>query len=591
MTAFVIQNFIGEQPRIVPRFLDDRAAQSAYDTRLDNGALAPWRRSAVEDTDDAADAVDWQTLYKHGASWLGWDDVVHAVPGPVAQDRLYFTGDTAAGKPQMRVSSTDYDLALEAPASALTLSKTGSPSGDVITRIYTYTWVTDFGEESAPAPASDPIEWQEGETIELDNFEDVSSTQPGRNITKQRIYRSQTGQEGTFFYLIAERTAAASTYDDTVAVDGFQEALPSTDYDAAPDDLEGLIALPNGMMAAFAGRKVYFSEPYKPHAWPEKYILTTNVDIMGLGASANSVIVLTEGQPYLIQGSSPETMQMVEIEQNLPCINKRSIVDLGYAIAYATYEGLVIVDAAGGFSIATRNLFSRQDWEYYNPDTMVAAQLSGRYVAFYDRTLESGQSDKGGMIIDTSGEGFLIRTNTKASAAYYDVPSSDLFYVDPDTGYIMQFDADNASRKTLSWKSKRFTLPRPENLSAILIDAESDLSDAELEAYEAELAVISAANEVLIAAGPIGGAMGASIVNTYAINRDALEPTPNQSPDSVNVTVYADQETFHTVTRTNQIVRLPGGKTAREWEIDVSANVVVDRIAMATTVDELKALA
>ena len=590
MTSFVMQNFIGEQPRIVPRYLDDRAAQAAYNTRLDNGALSPWRRSATEDTDDAADAVDWQTLYRHGANWLGWDDVVHAVPGPVAQDRLYYTGDSAAGKPQMRVSSTDYDLALAPPASALTLSKSGTPSGDVITRIYTYTWVTDFGEESAPAPASDPIEWQDGETITLDNFEDVSSTQPGRNITKQRIYRSQTGQEGTFFYLIAERSASDSTFDDTVAVDGFQEALPSTDYDAAPDDLEGLIALPNGMMAAFAGRKIYFCEPYKPHAWPEKYILTTNVDIMGLGAAGSSVVVMTEGQPFLIQGSSPETMQMIEVEQNLPCINKRSIVDLGYAIAYASHEGLVIVDASGGFSIATRNLFNRQDWQSYNPDTMIAAQLSGRYFAFYERILSTGQTDAGGMIIDTSGEGFLIRTDTRASAVFYEIGSSDLFFVDPVTGYIMQFDAEEASRRTLYWKSKRFTLPRPENMAAILVDAEAALTDEEAQAYEAELAAIAAANAALIAAGPIGGAIGAKAINVLAVNGDILEQPPSQAPDSVTVTVYANQEAFHTVTRTNRVVRLPAGKSAREWEVDVSANVRIDRIAMATTVDELKAI-
>ncbi|WP_421849890.1 hypothetical protein [Oricola sp.] len=588
MTALVMQGFIGEQPRIVPRYLDERAAQSAFNTRLDNGALAPWRRSAVENTDDAAIAVGWKTLFKHGADWLGWNTVVHAVPGPVAEDRLYYTGD---GVPKLRHSSTDYNLALNPPASALSTAKSGSGSGDIITRLYTYTWVTGFGEESEPAPASDPIDWQSGETVTLSGFEDVSATQPGRNITKQRIYRSQTGQTGTFFYLIAERTASSADFVDDIAVDGFQEILPSTDYNAPPDGLEGLIELPNGMMAAFNGRKVYFCEPYQPHAWPEKYIITVSHDIMGLGAVGNTVVVMTTGQPSIIQGTSPETMQEVELEQNLPCINKRSIVDLGYAIAYASHEGLVAVDAAGGFSIATRNLFNRRDWESYNPASMVAAQLSGRYFAFYERTLSSGQLDKGGMIIDTSGEGYLIRTDTRASAVCYDLATSDLFYVDPETGYVKQFDANDASRRTLYWKSKRFTLPRPENMAAILVDAESDLSETEQSAYAAELAAIEAANNALIAAGPIGGAFNASLVNAYALNGDALEMPPSQSPDSVNVTVYADKEPLHTLTRTNQVVRLPGGKSAREWEVDVSANVQIDRILMATNVDELKVIA
>lgn len=583
MTAIVLQGFIGEQPRIVPRYLDQRAAQSAFNARLDDGALSPFRRSATIKS-DAAGAEDWMALVLHGADWLGWDTFVHAVAGPVAEDRLYIMGD---GAPKMRYLGIEYALAVPRPATALTTSKSGSGTGDVITRTYTYTWVSDLGEESEPAPASNAMDWQDGETITLAGF---GATPPDRRITKQRIYRSQTGQVGTFFYLIAERNAATTGFDDTVAIDAFQEPLPATDYNAPPDDLEGLIALPNGMMAAFAGRKVYFCEPYQPHAWPEKYVLTTNAEIMGLGAVANSIIVMTAGQPHFIQGTAPESMQMTEIEQNLPCINKRSIVDLGYAIAYASHDGLVVVDASGSFRIATQNLFNRQEWEAHNPQTMVGAQLSGRYFAFYERVRASGQADKGALIIDVSGDGYLIRTDTRASAAWYDIAGSRLYYVDPDTGYIREFDAQNASRRSLYWRSKLFVLPRPENFAAILVDSESALSDQEVIAAEAEKQAISQANDALIADGPIGGGFNESMVNTIPLNGDNLEPIPDQTPDQAALTIYADGEVLHTTVRTGKAVRLPAGKTARKWEIDVSANVRIDRIAMANTVDELKAL-
>ena len=118
--------------------------------------------------------------------------------------------------------------------------------------------------------------------------------------------------------------------------------MPSLSYNTPPDELEGLIALPNGMMAAYVGKKLYFSVPYQPHAWPEKYVLTVEHEIMGLGAMGTSIVVTTEAHPYLVSGSTPESMVSQKIEQNLACINKRSVVDLGYAIAYASNNGLVV---------------------------------------------------------------------------------------------------------------------------------------------------------------------------------------------------------------------------------------------------------
>lgn len=54
------------------------------------------------------------------------------------------------------------------------------------------------------------------------------------------------------------------------------------------------------------------------------------------------------------------------------------------------------------------------------------------------------------------------------------------------------------------------------------------------------------------------------------------------------VGVYADHELIASVTRANRIVRLPSGFKARVWEIDVFADVRVEQIVMAKTIDELK---
>lgn len=579
MPAIKLTGFSGEQPRIVPRLMPDTAAQAATNCRLDDGALTPFRKPAfVVDTGES----DALTIYKLGVDWLTWPTRVNAAPGPVAADRLYYTGD---GAPKMLVSGEEFPLAVSAPGAALTATLGGSGSGDVVTRLYVYTWVTDFGEESEPSPASNEIQWQPGNSVTLSGF---ASTPAGRNITKQRIYRSQTSTSGTGLYLIEERSASTGDYSDTVAVDAFQELLPSLEWNAPPDDLKGLIALPNGMMAAFRGKQLYFSEPWHPHAWPEKYVLTTDTEIVGLGAMGLSLVILTKGQPYMAAGSTPDTMQMEKIEANLPCINANSIVDLGFAIAYASNEGLVAVKPDGSCAIATANIFSVDDWRRISPETMVGGQISGRYAAFYSNTLVDGTKLVGTLLIDLSGSSFLIRSSASATAAFYDVASGALFFLKRGTTGVYRFDSPDADRETLYWKSKQFVLPYEENFGAIRIDVDDAESDEDKANAAAARAAVIASNEALIAAGSILGELNAAPLNTVPFAGDILEPLPGQS-GALSVRVYADQVAVATITKGNRALRLPAGFRARTWEIDVSANIQVQQIMVAKTMDELKA--
>lgn len=589
MPVIKLAGFSGEQPRVIPRLMPEASAQSAVNTKLDDGALTPMRRSAfVANADSAA----YQTIYRHRDEWLGWDSVVNAAPGPVADDRLYYTGN---GAPKLLVEGVSYNLAVPRPKTALTVyfegeffspPSTEPPEPRIIfyTRLYCYTWVTSLGEESEPSDVSDTIEWSAGKKVELFGFETPPA---GRLITKQRIYRSQTGQTGTYFYLIAERNVTTSLFLDEVPVDGFQEPLPSVSWNAPPDGLSGLTALPNGMMAAFVGRRLYFCEPFRPHAWPEKYVLTLDTDIVGLGAVGSTILVLTTGQPYFVQGATPESMQMQRIEANFPCINARSIVDLGYAIAFASNEGLVVATGDGQMKIATPNIFSRDDWLALSPHTMIGAQIDGRYVAFYSATGSDGEQDEGMLLIDLSGTSYLIRSDAKASAAVYDVPTSALYYLEAGSNDIRQFDAPNARRLVYYWKSKEFVLPYPENFGAILIDTDRPLVVPD-PLIDDDVAAVIAANRILIAAGSIGGDLAADVIGAYSVAGDMLGYVPKPVVDVFNVRIYADKKAVAEIKTVNTVVRLPSGFTARTWEVDVSSDVQVQRIAMAKSVDELR---
>lgn len=568
--------FSGEIPKLIARLLPDSAAQLAENVRLDDGGLTPVRK--LKPVQTIPDMTGIKTIHKFNDEWLAWDSVVNAVPGPVATDRLYYTGD---GVPKMRVGSTVYNLAVPYPGTALTAATSGSGTGDVITRLYVYTWVTDFGEESEPCPVSNAINWQSGMTTTLSGF---ASTPAGRNITKQRIYRSQSSsQSGTDMFLIAERNASTSNFTDIYSPTQFAEVLPSRDWNAPPDDLQGLIAMPNGMMVGFTGKQLCFCEPFRPHAWPEKYRLTTAYGIVSLAAFGTTVVAGTEGYPYIATGNSPDSMIEEKSETVLPCINARGMVDLGYSAAYPSNDGLVVISAQGA-GVATENLFTRKTWQKLSPSTLVSGQFAGRYFASYEYLEIDNTIYQGTIILDLAGrQPFIIRAPWRADAFFYDLPSSQLFVLIDNT--IYEYDALGQENEIMTWRSKPFVMPSPASFGAIRIDGLTALSNEEEAARQAAILAIQLANNTLFSETSMGAEVDGSAVDTFAIGGDGLQPYPAEK--FATVTIYGDGTPIRVTAKIGEAVRIPGSIRARVWEIQVNGTAEIEAVKMATTMREL----
>lgn len=576
MPVIKISAFAGEKPLINARLLPDTAAASAANVRLDDGALTPTRKSSYTGADVA---IGSRTIYRHGSDWLSWATDVNAAPGPIAEDRLYYTGD---GVPKMRVGGTVYPLALAAPTATPVATVSGTGSGDTVSRTYAWTWVTSFGEESAPSPASVIVDWKPGQTVTISGF---SATPSGRSITKQRIYRSQTGTSGTYLYLIAERAASAGNYVDNVAVDAFQEVLPSSGWTPPPAGLSGLISMPNGMMAAFLGRDVLFCEPWMPHAWPDRYTMTCDTEVVGLAALGSVLIVMTKGAPYIMSGSHPDSVQSQKLETNFACINARGIVNLGFAVCYPSSIGLVAVGADGSVKLATAQLFSRDDWLGFSPTTIVSGQHAGAYVMCYDTVTAENERYAGAMLINVGAE-FVVRSSELMSALFFDENEAALYFIKPGGGNVYRFDDPDASPETYYWQSKQFWTTRPINFGAILVDFDDGTDIQTLANIAAERAEIEAANAAMIAGGLLNAALNSLPLNVGTFSGDALLPFPDYASAVINV--YADGVLVRSMPVGTKIERLPGKRTARLWEISVSSNVQVTQIIMAGTIDELR---
>lgn len=581
MTVLKLTGFAGEAPRVAPRLLPDNAAQLARSVRLEDGTLAPFRNLSSVATLTPSPPAVVKTLYRHLTDWLYWTTTVHAVPGPVATDRLYYTGD---GVPKMRVGSTIYDLKVPSPTAALTGTPAGVGAGTVYTRLYVYTFVTAYGEESAPNPISNEVSWQAGQTVTLSGFQ---SAPGGRNITLQRIYRSQTGTSGgTVLYLIAERAASNTNYVDSIAADAVGEPLPSLDFDPPPDDLHNLVGLPNGMMAAISGKDLCFSEPWQPHAWPIKYRLTLDYPGTGLGCYGTTLVVGTTGTPYLCGGSAPDVMVLEKLELNLPCLNSAGMVDLGYTVVYPSHDGLVQV-TGGGASVPTAALFTRDQWLQLDPANLVCGQFYGRFFASYSYTDRDGMLQEGTLLLDLTGsQPFVIRSQHKADAFFYDITSGALFLAIGDTVY--EFDAQDAIDDTYTWRSKAYIFPAPTNFGALLFEIDDRDDPDALAAYAAAVAEVAAFNTALFATGDIGGALNGSILDGLVLGGDLLHTLPAGPQIAVNV--YADSTLIATLTTPETMQRLPSTRRARQWEVEVTGNIRMTELTMAGTGQELRSI-
>jgi hypothetical protein len=534
-----IDTFLGEIPRLDPRKLPPGGAQIARNISLSEGTIKPLATLSVAGLAGAGDPpVDFIPF---GGAYLPFENPVTYALGPVASTRLYFAEEGAVPKIRLIISNTVDELALPTPSVRPLLSiesaapdpADGQDPLPVETVVMCYTWVSDLGEETPPSPISLQLDVTEGSTVEF-----VANMTPpaGSRITKARIYRSQTSATGTTaLFFVKEVSVAVTTYVSNLDVDPLQEPLPSADYDPPVNDLEGITPLWNGMIAGFSGRSLYFCEPFIPHAWPIKYELKTDFEIMGLAATGQTLVVTTKGTPYIATGTAPENMILDRLDLNLPCISKRGVVDMGIGVAYPSHDGLILVQGGSPQNI-TRTLFDRRAWNDLHPETFIAAHYDqGVYVASYD----TGSGIEV-VMIDLKGETpGLVRTDigTDLRAFRYDIQTGKLYAAASDSTAVYSWDdVDQTARSNLTWRSGRLHLPVENFFGCVFI--EGRMLD-ESTAYEAR--------------------------------------------------IWRDDELVYetdSAGELNTIQRIAPG-WGGEWEIEIAGCVEIDRISIAGTPDEL----
>lgn len=464
-----LRAFRGRLPKVHPTNLPDGFAQVCRNAKVRSGAIVPYRSPVTVETLPAARNF----LKRIGSLWQGYNVNASPVPGPVNADRIYVSGNGAAPRVESYVSGDEFSYALALPRPSAVPSVTVLSGAVVVAdqerTVFCITHVTSLDEESEPSPLSPAINYTPNMVLRLSSF----GTPPtDRAINRRRIYRSSTDSAGQVALLfIGEQSTDATFFDYDYDTSPMLEPLPSSDYNRPPTNLAGFTVMPNGVIAAFSfnGKVLHFCEPYRPHAWPAKYRLTLESTIVGLSAFGSALAVMTKGTPYTCEGAHPANMVLTKIEENLPCIAARGIVDLGYAAAYPSPEGLVLISMQGA-RVASREMFGRDEWVAQRPTTFVAAAYDGSYAYLHQ---PAGGGALTLSLIDFTGAApDLIDVNVGGADLVADPASTDLFILGTDGVSIRRFDDAAGAAMTATWRSKRMILPTLINMPWGRIDGD-----------------------------------------------------------------------------------------------------------------------
>ena len=323
-------------------------------------------------------------------------------------------------------------------------------------RGYVYTWVRNWADlngdatdvetdESAPSPLSAQltVDPSMGVTVTI-----PSAPPSGYGVNRFRIYRTVSGTAGTALTYVGEGVVGAGlTYSDSATDSAIasQGVLPTSTFDVPPATLVGVKCHPSGFLVGFSKNVVYFSEPYQPHAWPD-YSIQCDYNVVCLGIVGQTIIVATEGNPLVISGNSPLSLNSTRVNNSHSGTGRRAIVDTGDTVIYATPVGLV--EAPGG-RVITEQFYTVDQWQALDPSTMQLAWSNRRLFVF---------TSSGAKIFRLDGGSIEL---TEAP----DVPSGFLVDMLSDTLYLSIsggiYPWGAGSARNYAYQTKTFISPTP----------------------------------------------------------------------------------------------------------------------------------
>tara|TARA_R110000824_G_scaffold97635_4_gene233252 strand:+ start:916 stop:3291 length:2376 start_codon:yes stop_codon:yes gene_type:complete len=388
---------------------------------------------------------------------------------------------------------------------------------------------------------------------------------------------------------------------DDFSISGLSTIIASEFYDKPKSTMKGITNYHRNMLVGFFDNQLCISFPNKPHAWPEKFRLTLNSNIVSIAVNGGYILVLTESYPYIIFGNSPASMSVTRIDANYPCLSKQSVVNVGIqGVMWATHGGMAAWKGGGGIGISTVLLHDWDTWgDYLDPTTLIGHYYNDKYF---------GSHESGSFTFEVAEDGgTFVLINYKFTAAYTDAISGTMYYTSDTSGDIIEWDNKTQILAPMEWKSKTITIPSYSNMGAARVVADYTVTSAETlinTNYNNSVAVSNASvwtasQQLGCLNGPTDYAVSgirqenSGTLNAFPINGDG------QTKDLVEVTgtlpitfkLFADKVLiFQGTVSSSNIFRLPSGYRSDTFEVAVSGSARVRAIHIGETPIGLKAI-
>lgn len=365
-----------------------------------------------------------------------------------------------------------------------------------------------------------------------------------------------TVSAGTLFHDVSENppTSSARYWGDAGNfnfIDDFDSRtllriLESDDYDAPPENLQGLVSIQNNILVGFVGNTLYFSEPDLPHAWPAAYATPVGDDIVALAAISGALLVLTKRYPYIISVTDPASgISQSRIDSLFPCLSANSVVTMEYGVVWSTNDGLAVYSPSSGPVLVTKALYNNDTWKTsVDPRTVIAEYYGENYIASHSQ---------GAFVFeqDTKVGGFFVDVDLRFTASWYDAQTGRLYYITDSTGDVYEWNNLAQPPLTMEWKSKTIISKEMMNLGAARVVADyvntTSLWDVTTIAWESAL------------------------VNW-------------NSADAATFKLWVDKQLLFTTTvNDSKVFRLPSGYRSDTFEIGVEGNIRIRSIHLAET--------
>ena len=496
MPAWEIKLFGGMMPLIDSRLIGDTMAQASVNCDLTSGELhGLFAPVMVKDFTATPGPVERAYLFivrNRPPVWIPFPHrFTSVVRSPLANDDLHRLYWTVPGHKTPYWSTYDR-LTGETPTPPWSLGTIhptvppviaditgGTTTVPEISRAYVYTYINQIGEESAPSPPSNVEDGPPDASWTIISLPTTAPSNPGGTnyppITTVVVYRTVTGEQtGTQYFEVTRYTLPHSgTFVDTIHDDDIVNnlVLQTAGWNNPPDFLDGLVAMPGGMLLGFTGNTIHFCEPDRPHTWPQLYDQSVHYEIVALAVWQQYLMVLTQGYPSTGSGNSPSNFLLVQTQVPEPCVSRGSVVTDLVAVYYASQNGLIQLSGYG-ISNQTLHLVDKEMWqEFYKASSIIAARHRTQYLA-----LRYGYGM--GFTLDSADQRLAFNELTilkDAVCIWNDEYFGDTYIC--ANKKIYRWDDTSQRRVPYRWRSKRFFAPTPISLGAVQVTLGPEVMD------------------------------------------------------------------------------------------------------------------